>query len=96
MNEEPDRLTFPSFTMPKPGTDTGLASRLERRFGLGAMPDKRRALYARLQLMANENPLVELLVREAAAEAVGKDYPDRYFCKAIVLKLREASAYPDV
>lgn len=96
MDVEPVRLTFPASRTPMPGIGTGLAQRLERRFGLGAMPDKRRALYARLELMAAGNPLIEPLIREAAAEAVGKNHPDRYFCRAVVLKLREANAYPEV
>ncbi len=77
-------------------TSLSLGARLERRFGLGAMPGKRRALYARLELIVENNPSAEALIREAAAQATGKNHPDRYFCRAVSLKLRECGAYPDV
>lgn len=75
------------------GTSSSLAARLERRFGLGAMPEKRRALFLRLQLLVEARPEVETLIREAASQATGARFPDRYFCSAVVKKLRETNSY---
>lgn len=96
MTDEPTALDGRTYATASTGQRTGLASRLERRFGLGAMPDKRRALYVRLELLVAGDARIELLIREAAAEALGKDNPDRYFCRAVVLKLREANVYPQL
>ena len=94
-DDEPPRLTI--VRPPEPtNTTPSLAARLERRFGLGAMPAKRRALYIRLQCIVDARPELEALVREAASQAAGKDHPDRYFCRAITAKLREARVYEEL
>jgi hypothetical protein len=94
-NDEPPRLTILPGPVPSPAVPT-LAVRLERRFGLGAMPEKRRALYTRLQTLVEARPEVETLIREAASQATGARHPDRYFCSAVVKKLRECHAYADL
>jgi len=73
-----------------------LSAKLERRFGLGAQPAKRRALYLRLELLVNAMPELEVLVKEAASQATSARFPDRYFCSAVVKKLRESKLLPDL
>jgi len=92
---EPIRLAIAP-TDAATATSSSLAARLERRFGLGACPEKRRSLYLRLQGIVDLNPAAEILIREAASQATSARAPDRYFCSAVVKKLREANAFPDV
>lgn len=89
---EPARLSIAQVST-ETATSSCLAARLERRFGLGAMPEKRKALYMRIQLLVEARPEVETLVREAASQATSARFPDRYFCSAIVKKLRETNSY---
>lgn len=68
----------------------GVAERLVRKFGYGQAPAKRRELYRRLEaLAALKGDEVLEVISEAVAEAVGARMPDRYFCRAVVVKLRE-------
>lgn len=70
-----------------------LAERLARRFGWGDNPTKRRVLYDRLQrCVETHGARAEALVAEAAmqAQALQAGRKDRYFCKAVVAKLRES------
>lgn len=72
------------------GLAFGLAERLQKRFGLGANPEARKALYRRFELATEvhgERALVQL--KTVAAEATGKRKPDRYFCRAALCRLRE-------
>lgn len=73
----------------------GLATRLEKRFGLGNKPDVRRGLYKRLELAVEVHgqPAFTAL-RTVAAEADGKRKPDRYFCRAAICRLRETGLMP--
>jgi hypothetical protein len=71
---------------------TKIAQQLEARFGLGSQPDKRRNLYNRLGLAVEvhgERALSQL--KTVAAEARAARKPDRYFCRAALLRLREAN-----
>jgi len=69
----------------------GLAARLRSKFGLGASPHKRMKLYVRLEaLCAEHGSEVYLLLCAAAAQAVKKQLPDRYFCKTACRALRDA------
>lgn len=94
-------MDIPTTIRPSDFTQTGtratsLSARLERRFGLGAMPSKRRALYMKLELMVAANPAIEALVMEAAAQAAGAHTDQgRYFCKAVTMKIREATCPGD-
>jgi hypothetical protein len=69
-----------------------VASRLASKFGLGKEPAARRALFAKLEALT-EGPRGDIALRcisEAVAQAAGARSPDRYFCRAVVLKLRES------
>lgn len=72
-----------------------LATRLERRFGLGNKPDVRRGLYRRLELAVkiHGQPAFTAL-RTVAAEADSARKPDRYFCRAALCRLRETGLMP--
>lgn len=72
---------------PKPG----IAARLWRKFGGGENPQKRRELYARLEMLAiGREDLVHQVITEAVAQAVGARDPGRYFTRAVTRKLIEA------
>lgn len=80
-----ERSTLPPLALPS------VSARLQRKFGLGEAPNKRMKLYKRLEALVEKwDQKVLDLISEAVAEAVGARKPDRYFCRAIVLKLREA------
>ncbi len=69
----------------------GLASRLERRFGLGTMPLIRRRLYQRLERECEAHgDGVYALISEVGTIAMGKDSPGNWFCCAVTRRLREA------
>lgn len=72
-------------------TPGGIAQRLEARFGLGADPHKRRAFYLRLQMLVSARPELEALIKEAASQASIARNPDRYFCRAVRMKLMDAA-----
>lgn len=67
-----------------------VAAKLEERFGLGSQPEKRKALFSRLELACEvhgERALTQL--KTVAAEAKSARKPDRYFCRSALLRLRE-------
>lgn len=69
-----------------------LASRLERKFGLGSRPDLRRSLYERLDALYSDPEIGERVyqvVASAAADAVGKSKPGNYFAYVVLERLRE-------
>lgn len=71
-----------------------IAARLEERFGLGEDPGKRRALYKRLQRLAEQRGKeAELWIYEAADKAGDARDPGRYFSAAIVRMLRQVEVY---
>lgn len=73
-----------------PRLDLGLVERLKKRFGLGEDPKRRMVLYRRLEtLFLTHGEIVWTLCAEAAAQATGTNNPGRYFCKAILGKLRD-------
>jgi len=75
----------------------GVADKLERRFGLGAQPTLRRALFERLQLAVEvHGERAFRSLKTVAAEAAGKRKPDRYFCRAALCRLREEGLMPMV
>jgi hypothetical protein len=71
---------------------TEVASRLERKFGLGAFPLVRRRLYQRLQRLAVEHgqPVLEI-IGQVEIEAVGPNVRDKgqYFCFVAKRRLAE-------
>jgi hypothetical protein len=72
-----------------------VSSRLERRFGLGTRPDLRKALYQRLErLVENEGEPAYLVIASAAADAVSKDNPGRYFAHVVITRLMERGIVP--
>lgn len=74
-----------------------VVERLKRRFGLGADPKKRLALYRRLERLHEvHGDLVLELISEAVAQAVAARAPGNYFCRAILAKLREARLFAGV
>ena len=69
---------------------TFLSSRLERRFGLGTRPDLRKKLFNQLeQLVDQVGETAYVVIASAAADAVGKDNPGRYFARVVTLRLKE-------
>lgn len=77
--------------------ELGLAERLKKRFGLGEDPRKRSVLYRRLEtLWLQHGEIVWTLCAEAAAQSAGTNNPGRYFCKAILGKLRDNKIVADV
>lgn len=81
-------------TLPAPAPVSSIAERLEERFGLGDQPDKRRALYRRLQRLAeSRGKEAELWIYEAADKASDARDPGRYFSAAIVRMLRQVEVY---
>lgn len=69
---------------------TNVATRLETKFGLGTRPDLRKALYARLEHLVEEyGDRAYVAIASAAADAVGKENPGRYFARVVMLRLYE-------
>lgn len=68
-----------------------IAERLEKRFGLGDQPDRRRRLYRTLERLVLEyGEKAYRIIAEVASDSTHADHPDRWFCKAVVLRLRNA------
>lgn len=77
----------PAFAVP---SRRDIHDRLVRRFGWGAKPAARRALYKRLcDLVELHGERAMDAIAEAAAQAAGAHSPGRYFCKVVNAKLRE-------
>ena len=69
---------------------TDVAHRLELKFGLGTRPDLRKALYKRLeQVIGEQGERAYVAVASAAADAIGKENPGRYFARVVILRLYE-------
>lgn len=94
---KPDAPTlYVAATQPvQPAENAGsIAERLELRFGVGDDPEKRRALYRRLQrLCESRGKEAELWIYEAADKASDARDPGRYFSAAIVRMLRQVEVY---
>jgi hypothetical protein len=68
-----------------------IEERLTLKFGLGNDGTKRRKLYQRLErLVEREGERALVLISEAVAQAVGARDPGRYFCRAVVSKIRDS------
>jgi len=79
-----------------PDMIASLARRLEKAFGLGDQPTKRREFYEFVQSICTEygdHPyrLVVAMARDAGAAIK----PDRFFCVAVVKRLRRAGYFSD-
>lgn len=69
-----------------------LPMQLERRYGLGSDPRKRRALYRRIaEWIERVGDDAWTLLEEANLTAATARTPDRYFCAAINAKMAEWS-----
>jgi hypothetical protein len=67
-----------------------ISARLQKRFGLGTRQDLRLALYRRLEkLVEQEGEPAYLVIASAAADAVSKDNPGRYFAHVVITRLME-------
>lgn len=72
-----------------------ILEKLRRRFGKGQDPARREALYRRICSMVEQHgEKAYKLLCEAAAEAAGARFPDRYFCTAIVRKFTDNGISP--
>ncbi len=71
-------------------------ARLERKFGLGSDPPRRRAFFNKLGRRVEQyGDRAFRLIAEVVAEAVHKRQPATWFCKVVVLRLREANCLGD-
>lgn len=67
-----------------------LLDKLRRRFGSGTDAAKRESLYTKLcQIVELHGDAAYRCVASAAADAANKSKPDHYFCKVVILRLRE-------
>lgn len=73
------------------GTPAGnIINRLRLKFGLGAQPVKRMALYRRLERIVEKHgdPAYQI-ISECIAQSVDLDFPDRYFCKTVAIRFKQ-------
>lgn len=76
--------------------DFDVPARLERKFGLGGDPARRRVFYARLgRRVEQHGERAYRVIAECVAESVGKDYPQKWFSRVVILRLREAGLLVD-
>lgn len=69
-----------------------ISARLTKKFGLGRDPKRRRELFHRLQLLVSKHGDVAYdVINECVADAVGKEKPAHWFCKAVLSRLRDRS-----
>lgn len=69
---------------------TEIYDRLSRRFGAPDVGSVKSKLYLKLgQIIEAEGDRAYMLVATAAADAAGKEQPDRYFAKTVTARLRE-------
>lgn len=69
---------------------TEVYDRLSRRFGTPEVASVKAKLYLKLgQIIEAEGDRAYMLIATAAADAAGKDQPDRYFAKTVIARLRE-------
>lgn len=68
-----------------------ITARLRKKFGLGEQPEKRMRLYLRLEALEKvHGERIVQVISEAVAESITARFPDRYFCKAVAAKLKDA------
>lgn len=71
--------------------ESNIVQRLVRKFGDGAKPQLRRALYERLSREVELNgEKVFRIISEVIVASESATYKDRYFCAAVTRRLREA------
>ncbi len=76
--------------------DRDVPARLERKFGLGGDPGRRRVFYGRLgRRVEHHGDRAYRVIAECVAESVGKDHPQKWFCRVVLLRLREAGLLVD-
>ncbi len=68
-----------------------LTTRLKQKFGLGSNREMRKRFYDRLTREVEKfgTPVLEI-IRHCSAESSHAKYPDRWFCKAVRIRLIEA------
>lgn len=72
------------------GSAWSVAERLTRRFGLGSDPERRQRFYRKLEeLVADHGDPVMTIISDCVASAEKARSKQRYFCKAVTLRLRE-------
>jgi hypothetical protein len=70
--------------------DSNITARLEKKFGLGRDPKRRRELFRRLESMVRIHGEVAYdVVNACVADAVGKEKPAHWFCRSVVSRLRD-------
>lgn len=73
---------------------TNIAERLKAKFGMGSRPDLRAQLYDRLECLVENSgsdaPRIYQVIASVAADAIGKQHPDRYFATVVMRRLQEA------
>jgi hypothetical protein len=67
-----------------------ISERLKKKFGLGADWKRRLELYRRLEacVLAHGDEAYAI-ISECVADAVGKEKPQHWFCRAVVNRLRD-------
>ncbi len=93
-DEEPELVAFKNaVTVAATATRTGelsIGQRLERKFGLGRDPKRRRELYRRLEACVLKVGAEAFdIINECVADAVGRNNPPHWFCRAVVARLRD-------
>jgi hypothetical protein len=67
-----------------------ITQRLRTKFGVGAQPVKRMALYRRLEWIVDKHgDRAYQIISETIALSVDLDYPDRYFCRTVSMRFKE-------
>jgi hypothetical protein len=70
--------------------ESEIVQKLVKRFGWGGDRERRSALYSKVaRAVVTGGDAAYALVATVASEAIGKDYPDRYFCFAVLRRLSE-------
>lgn len=84
------KATLTGRTLPR-GMPSGIAQRLERKFGLGTNKPARRKLYLMLEAAVEQHgDAAYQAISEAVAQAVAaRGDPGRYFARAVKLKLAD-------
>lgn len=68
---------------------------LKRTYGYGARPDIRQRLYVQLQKEVDQHgERAYRIIRECMEAAASRRSPDRWFCAAVVPRLREKLGVP--
>lgn len=71
-------------------SELSICQRLEKKFGLGRDPKRRRELYKRLEhcVLVHGDSAFEV-INDVVHDAVGKEKPGHWFCRAVVSRLRD-------